>query len=457
MRIKKMILFCCVISLLQACSNDETTTTPQESPVPVIQFTGEIAWVYTYGGSDIDDARDVVAAHDGGYMVIGTTSSADGDITNKTGNDSDFWVLKISEEGNLLWNKTFGGSSNDKAASITATIDGNYILSGYTGSDDGDVTENNGFNDYWIIKINPLGEIIWERSFGFSGGDQASNIINTSDGGYLITGFFDVTASNGEGSDVGRNANSSRNATHGVGDYWVIKLDAEGNKIWRNFYGGSNDDRSYDLVETADGGFLIAGAAESTDFDITDNKGGHDFWLVKTNASGEKQWTKSYGGNGLDNGYAITQTTDGNYLFVGDTRSSNGDVSTLFGNADSWCIKIDGNGTIQWEKTHGGAQFESARSIANLNNGTYLISGSTRSVDGDVAFLNGQNDAWVYVIDEEGNLFFEKTIGGTELDFANSAIKSNDNAILLVGRTESNDGNILINKGMQDLLIAKVR
>jgi hypothetical protein len=456
----KKILTCALTLILMcgfyACKKDESPIPPaggtdDESPPVVSNFEGVIDYVKTFGGSNEDEAVDVVQANDGGYVMVGTTSSTDGDITDKTTTDADYWVLKVNAEGVKQWSKTYGGTSPDRATGIKKTNDGGYILSGHSRSNDGDVGGNEGFHDYWIVKINSAGDIQWETNFGFSGSDQALNIIQTSDGGYFATGFLDVTASGGMGND-------GRNPEHGVGEFWGIKMNANGDKIWRRYFGGSNNDRSYDVVQTDDGGFIMAGASESSDFDITDDKGSYDFWVIKVSAGGEKVWTKSYGGSEIDIGYSITKASDGNFIIVGDTRSIDKDVSNPIGNADLWVVKFNkNNGAIIWEKTYGGDQFESARSIERLPNGTYLISGSTRSANGDVSMNIGQNDAWVIVINENGELQFQKTVGGTSLDFADAAIQTSDNKLIVVGNTESNDVDIAINRGIKDLLLIKVK
>ena len=439
-----------------SCGKDDSSPPPQtddttdDSPMP-INFEGVIDYVKTYGGSEEDEAVGVVQANDGNYVILGSTSSIDGDITDKTTTDADYWVLKVDTEGAILWSKTYGGSATDKATGITKTTDGGYILSGHSRSNDGDVGGNEGFHDYWLVKIDSQGGIQWETNFGFSGSDQAYKVIQTSDGGYFATGFLDVTASGGQGND-------GRNPEHGVGEYWGIKMNANGEKIWRRYFGGTNNDRSYDVVQTSDGGFLMIGASESNDFDITDDKGSYDYWVVKVSAGGDKVWTKSYGGSEIDVAYSVTRASDGNYIMVGDSRSSDKDVSGALGNADMWIVKFNpANGNIIWEKNLGGSQFESGRSIQRLPNGTYLISGSTRSSNGDVSNNLGENDAWVVIIDEEGDLQYQKTIGGTSLDFSEDAIQTTDNKVLLVGNTESDDIDIPMNRGIKDMLFIKIK
>lgn len=422
-----------------------------DGPGPEPEINGEVELIKTYGGSGIDEAVSIVEANDGNYMVLGSTRSTDGDITGRSGNDSDFWLLKIAKNGDIIWSKTYGGSDDESAARITKTNDGGFLLSGFTTSNDGDVSENEGFQDYWIVKIDSSGNIMWEENFGFSGSDQAYKAFQTSDGGYFVTGYFDVSASGGGGNDVGRGT------LHGVGEFWGIKLKADGTKEWRRYFGGTNNDRSYDAVETADGGFLMTGTSESVDFDKTDPKGTYDYWAVRLTATGDLVWTKSFGGNEIDNSYASIKTQDGNYIMVGDSRSADQDVTSPRGNADAWMVKFDDNGSKIWQKSFGGSQFDTAHSIVQRANGDYILSGHSRSNDVDLSTNNGVNDAWIFIVDENGSMKFQKSIGGSELDFASEAIETTDNKIIAVGNTESNDLDIPLNKGSKDFLLIKLK
>jgi len=436
--------------LLFGCSSDNTTD-PTDDTIDPVQFTGEIDFIRTYGGSNEDDAVSVASSIDGGYVILGSTQSNDGDIVDKTSTDSDYWVLKVDPQGEIQWSRTYGGSGDERASSISRTSDGGYIISGHSRSSDGDVSGNEGFHDYWILKIDAFGNILWDRNFGFAGSDQAFEVFETNDGGYFATGFLDITASNGQGND-GRNG-----VRHGVGEFWAIKMDVNGNRIWRRFFGGTNNDRSYDALQTSDGGFLLAGASESDDFDITDGKGSYDFWVVRIDQDGDLVWTKSFGGSEIEIGYDAAHTSDGNYVMVGDTRSSDQDITNPLGNADSWVVKFDDTGAMIWQKTFGGSSFESARSITPLANGNYIVSGSTRSDNGDVTSNNGQNDAWAFIIDEAGTMQFQVSVGGSDLDFANDAMETSDSKIIIVGNSESNDFDIPLNRGSKDLILIKVK
>lgn len=454
--LKLQVLLIVAFFSFSSCSEDDKPITEEQeeidNDIPVL-LTGEIEWIKTLGGSRIDQAVSITSTTDGNYMVLAHTNSPDGDVTGKTTTDSDYWLLKINSQGTILWNRIYGNEEDEVATKINNTNDGGYIISGYSRSNNCGVDSNAGFQDFWILKLNSTGEEQWCKNFGFSGVDQAFDVFQTQDGGYFATGFLDVTASGGQGNDDRANNQTQ----HGVGEFWCIKMDSNGDYIWRRFFGGSNNDRSYDALQTNDGGFIVTGASESTDFDITDDKGSYDFWAIKISPNGNKEWTKSYGGSSIDVAYAITESDDGNYIIVGDARSSDKDVTNAFGNADLWLVKIAPNGNLISQKSFGGSQFESAKNIRRISQNKYILTGSSRSNDNDVSVNKGQNDAWMVIIDEAHNLIFEKTIGGTSFDFGEDAIQTPDGGIILVGNTESNDVDISNNKGLKDVLIVKIK
>jgi len=460
MNIKTHLFLVCFVILISSCQNnsDDIDPTDDSSQIDdtttddgdVSSFLGEIEWVKTFGGSNEDVASSVVKTLDGGFAVLGHTFSIDGDITDKSTTDSDFWVLRISQEGDIIWSKTYGGTADDKGTSIITTQDGGFAIAGHTRSDDGDVSENAGFHDFWIVKLNASGTILWEKTFGFSGSDQASSIIQTNDGGYFISGFIDVTASGGEGED-------GRAVQHGVGEYWGIKIDENGELEWRRFFGGTNNDRSYQVLQTIDNGFMLVGSSESIDFDVSSPNGSYDYWVVKINSSGDLLWEKSFGGSEIENGYSATATSDGSFVIVGDTRSSDGDITNPKGNADMWLVKYSSSGSLIWQKSFGGSQFDSARSITEVQDTNLLVVGNSRSNDGDALNNYGQNDGWITLIDKNGDLLFELNVGGSQIDFINDAVETNDNKWLLVGDTESSDIDIILNRGAKDVLIIKIQ
>jgi len=444
------------LTLIVACGSDNSPvtddTTNDDDPGPTSTFLGELVWVKTFGGSEVDEAVGVVESNDGGYVVLGLTNSTDGDVDDRSSSidDYDYWVVKLNSNGEKQWTRSFGGTEDETATDIKKTSDGGYIISGYSRSNDGDVSGNEGFHDYWLLKIDASGNKIWDKNYGFNGSDKAFGVIQTKDGGYFATGFLDVNESGGQGND--------NRAAHSLGDYWGIKMDANGDRIWRRYFGGSHVDESKDVLQTSDDGFLLIGVSESSDFDITNARGGNDMWIVKVSQYGDLMWEKSFGGSEIDFGYAVTPTLDGNFIIVGDTRSSDQDVSTSLGNADLWAVKFNGsNGGLIWEKSFGGSLFESARGITRLSDGTYLITGNTRSNNGNVSNNYGLNDAWAIIIDDDGELVLEKTIGGSNLDFAIRSIETSDNQLIIVGNTESSDDDINVNKGKKDFVIIKMK
>lgn len=446
---QNIVLTFLVFNLIISCKSDDDLVNTDDDPS---QFSGEIEWVKTYGGSREDDANDIIETPDGGYAVLGFTLSNDGDITDKAGTDADFWVFKTDTDGNLLWSKTFGGSSDDRATKIINTADGGLAIIGYTRSNDGDVSVNNGFYDFWLLKLDASGNILWEKTYGFAGNDQGQSLIQTTNGGYFLAGFMDFDGRSAQQSSTNKSGNR-----HGVGEFWGIQTDASGNQQWNTYFGGTNNDRAYDVVQTPDGGFLMIGNSESEDFDITNPKGSYDFWVVKTTPSGAMEWQKNYGGSGIEIAYSISKTNDGNYLILGDTRSSDQDVTNSKGNADSWLLKINETGDLLWQKTYGGSQFDTGRKVIEAENGELILFGTSRSNDLEVSSNYGQSDFWLNKTNANGELIFEKNYGGSNLEFCNSGIVTTTGNIILTGSTESNDFDIPNNQGSKDVLLIKLK
>jgi len=408
-----------------------------------------LVFVKTFGGSQEDTFHDVITTVDGGYAALGYSQSIDGDIVDNDSQINKYWLVKTDSEGTIQWSRTYGGNDDDRGEQIIQTIDGGYALVGYSKSSDGDVSSNEGLHDHWILKLDASGNIQWQNSFGFSGSDQAFSIIQTTDGGYFSAGFLDVSASDGAGNE-GR-----QTQRHGVGEFWAHKLDAQGQLVWRRYFGGTNNDRAYGAIETVGGNLMLVGASESDDFDVTDSKGSYDFWAVLLDDQGTLLWQQSYGGSEIEIAYAVTPTADGNFLIVGDTRSSNGDISTSNGSADVWVIKIDEQGTLLWEKTFGGSGFDSARDVTLLSDG-FAITGASRSLDGDVDENKGQSDFWVLKIDTNGNLIWQRSLGGADLDFGYGITASSQGDIIIAGDTQSADQDIPTNQGVVDAVLIKL-
>ena len=441
------IKYCCfvfVLSINLGCDSSEN-----------IQPTGnqsvEVEEVLTIGGTKNESAQSVVNTPDGGYAVLGYTQSMDGDISNKTDTSFDYWLLKFDASGQQQWQKVYGGSDDDRGEDLITTNDGGYAILGSSKSNDGDVSNNSGSNDFWVAKLDASGTIIWEKSFGYVGADSAFSIIQTQDNGFLLSGVLDVSASDGAGN------NRMNMERHAGGDYWVIKIDAMGELQWSRYFGGTFTDTAYDSVQTQDGNFLIMGSSDSDDVDINNNKGTYDFWVVKLNNTGTLLWEKSFGGTEIDEARAITTTADGNFFVAGDSRSNDIDLSTNNGAADVWIIKINSDGDLLWEKTFGGSSFDGVKAIYKTQNNEFLVAGNSRSSDGNLTKNNGQNDAWIFKINAQANVMWQKTIGGNDVDLLMGITELNNGSIVGVGNSNSSDIDISENKGFSDVLIIKAK
>ncbi|MDB2571913.1 hypothetical protein N9X82_05520 [Polaribacter sp.] len=438
---KVFYFFVCCLMLLN-CSKKE----PLSFPISEGSL-GEITTIKNYGGSKNDVANAVVKTQDGGAAVLGYTQSINGDISDKTVEDFDFWILKLDAENNIQWSKTFGGSEDDRGNDILQTKDGGFAILGYSTSSNLDVPGNAGSQDFWMIKLDANGTISWSKTFGYLGADFGTTLLQTADNSYLITGVLDVTASGGQG-------NSRNSQRHAGGDIWAIKLNENGDLQWSKYFGGSFTDAPFGIVETEDHNFIIAGSSDSADVDISNNNGSYDFWVLKITSNGSLLWERSFGGSEIDEARAITATNDGNFIIVGDTRSADKDVSNNHGAADVWIIKMNTDGNLIWEKTIGGSSFDVARSVARAQDNGFIISGSSRSLN--EGFTNqGQNDALLLKIDAEGNLVWKQTIGGDEIDYFYDAVQLNNASIIAVGETNSSNGDLTENKGFSDALIIK--
>lgn len=443
---------------MQDTVDDEVVTTPPSDDTDTTSQDFTIEFTKVYGGSQDDTFHEVVATTDGGYAALGYSQSVDGDIVDNTEQVNMYWLVKTDSSGNIQWSRTYGGSDDDRGEHLIQTTDGGFLIAGYTTSSDGDISQNAGFYDHWLLKLDASGNIQWERSYGFSGSDQLFSVIQTTDGGYFTGGFLDVSASGGDGNNGFTDANDTSNnraAEHGVGEFWGHKLDANGDMVWRRYFGGTNNDRAYQVVEAEDGGILLVGASESNDFDITDAQGSYDFWAVRIDSSGNLLWEQSYGGTEIDIAYAATKTQDGGYLLAGDSRSTDLDITDPNGNADVWLVKIDDQGNLLWQKNLGGSNFESARAIITYGSGSALTGGS-RSADGDLTTNNGQNDIWVVTIDQNGNLIKQQSFGGNNQDFG-YGIATYQNSIIIVGDTQSSNGDLTSSYGGVDAVLIKLQ
>ncbi len=404
--------------------------------------------------------------------------------------------------------KTIGGSKNEVAKSVVSTEDGGYAILGYVQSNDLDFSAKNDESfDYFVIKYSQSDTLEWIKTYGGSGDDRGEKIITTTDGGFAIIGYSESTDldvgenagdkdfwilkldSNGNitwkktmgylGKDFGTaiietsdggflasgeldvtasggEGNTSARPLHAGGDYWVIKLSSSGVLEWSHYYGGTFTETPSGIVETQNGNFIITGTSDSTDVDIDDNKGTYDFWVIKINSTGELMWKKNYGGSEIDESKAIVKTNENNFLIVGNSRSNDQDIIENSGGADLCIVKINQDGDLLLQKNLGGSNFDVGNSIQNMSDGNFLLSGSSRSTFGNIQ-NKGQNDAWILKVDSQVNILWQKNIGGSNIDFCFDATELLNGNIIGVGESTSDDNDISENKGFSDVLIVKLK
>ena len=264
--------------------------------------SGDTLWTKTYGGTGYDYGNFVRQTTDGGYIVVGCTKSFG------TGG-YDVYLVKTNNSGDTLWTRTYGGESDEWGCSIRQTTDGGYVIAGITGSLGVDTA------DVYLLKTNASGDTLWTRTYGGTGFDWGNSVQQTTDGGYIIAG---TTSTFGAGSD----------------DVYLVKTNAQGDTLWTRTYGGTGEDYGNSVQQTSDGGYIIAGWTESFGAGLT------DVYLIKTNASGDSLWTRTYGGTSYDEGNSVQQTKDGGYVIAGYTTSSG------TGNVDVYLIKTDSLGDV---------------------------------------------------------------------------------------------------------------
>ena len=410
----------------------------------------ELNYIKSFGGSNDDEANDIINTSDGGFMVIGSSTSSDGLIQNKMGLESDIILMKFDSDKSIEWVKNYGGSRDDRGQSVVEVSGIGYALLGYSMSNDGDASNNEGFHDNWVILIDSKGDIIWEKSYGFSGHDHAYNIIKTKDGNLFFNGFLDVTASRGLGSTK----KVGKSIKHGVGEFWCHKIDLGGNILWRKYFGGTNNDRSYDSVETSDGDFLIVGSSESNDIDISSPKGSYDIWVIKLSSNGDLLWERSFGGSKYETANSIIQSADKKIHILGSTLSNDKNISFQMGSSDFWLLTIDSDGNLLSEQTFGGSNFDKGKKIEIDSKDNLWLTGYSRSIDFDFSSNKGKNDAVLIQLSKNRILKEIFEIGAEGEDIANSLIHFNENEIIVAGYSDSKEDYFIENKGGKDIFLA---
>jgi hypothetical protein len=345
--------------------------------------------------------HSLIQTSDGGYAITGTTYSFGAGEAN-------VYVVKLDANGNLQWTKTIGGEEHDEGYSLIQTSDGGYAIAGYTTS------FGAGLLDVYVVKLDAKGNLQWTKTIGGESDDWGFSLIQTSDGGYAIAGY---TKSFGAGET----------------DVYVVKLDANGNLQWTKTIGGKEWDSGHSLIQTADGGYAIAGTTKSFGTGVA------DVYVVKLDANGNLQWTKTIGGSGAEIGFSLIQTSDAGYAIAGLTTSFGA------GGEEVYVVKLDAKGNLQWTKTIGGPASEIGFSLIQTSDAGYAITGYTTS------FSAGEWDVYVVKLGAKGNLQWTKTIGGkNEVYSISSIVQTSDGGYAITSITTPFEA------GREDVYVVKL-
>lgn len=417
---------------------------------------GNKQWDKRYGGNSKEELFTVMQMPDSGYLLGGwSMSNVNGDQTQTSRGGSDYWIIRTDKSGNKLWDKRYGGPGDDELRSMTTTADGGFIFAGESTSGIGGEKSqsNHGEFDVWVVKTDVDGNMQWNASYGGQLDDRLNAIQQTADGGYII-GAWTISPVGFDVTQPGR----------GSSDMWLIKTDGNGVKQWDGRYGGNDNEYLYALDQTNDGGFILAGYTRSNvNGEVTvPGKGGFDFWIVKTNGSGLKLWDKRYGGQLDEKGKSIFQTSDGGFIMGGWSESLiSGDKSQdTKGATDYWLVRMDAGGNKLWDLDFGASNEERLHDIPQTSDGGFIIGGHSYSgKNGDKSQANnGIDDYWIvklsagannetFYADADSDGFGDAAVDTFALTAPQGYVSNN---------TDCNDGNAAINPNAPEICNAGI-
>ncbi|HYV95355.1 MAG TPA: T9SS type A sorting domain-containing protein [Chitinophagales bacterium] len=396
-------------------------------------------WDYRYGGNDDDRLTCLIKTRDGGFMLGGySASGSSGDKSQFSWGLFDYWIVKLDSLGIKQWDKRFGGTEGEIFSTVQHTKDGGYILGGSSSSGiSGNKTEPSwGATDYWIVKIDSVGVKQWDKRFGGTNVEGLASVEQTSDGGYILGGL----SSSGIGGD-------KTDSSWGGSDYWIVKTDSLGVKQWDKRFGGSGDEQLMSLKQTTDRGYILGGHSTSG---VSGDKsqaswGNWDYWIVKIDSIGIKQWDQRFGGTDGDYFFSLKQTVDGGYILGGysDSGISGDKTQPSWGGGDYWIVKIDSLGVKQWDERFGGtANEDELGNITLTTDGGYLIPGPSYSpISGDKTENNlGLEQSWFVKTDSLGTKQWDKTISTTGHDEYSYAVQAKDGCFVFANQTQAGVG-----------------
>lgn len=405
------------------------------------QYVSNIEWSKNYGGSDTELIDDVIQTSDGGYVVLGSSRSIDIDLTGSNGG-YDLWVIKTDPQGNLIWQKNYGGSRDEAPNKIIETNDGGLIIAGTTASTDGDISNNpNGGSKWWILKLDNMGNLLWEQIIAIGLGGSCLDVVEDLNGNLYFMGYC---ALNGTVS------------TFDV-DITLLKMNSSGTVLWDKQYGSPNgDEYGASISPTADGGFILGSTTQPNSGTLANNYGQRDYHIIKVDGNGNFIWERNYGGTADDSLQDVVETADGGFILVGKSLSNDIDVSNNLGFVDVWVLKTNMNGIIEWDKNIGSVNAEEINDFFIDNKGRYILTAYSFSNPGDFDDNYGNYDSWILMLDQNGNIFWKQNYGGSNRDQYPVISQTQDSGYIYSFISESSDFDVNNNYGSTDIILLKI-
>jgi hypothetical protein len=417
-------------------------------------INAQLVWQKTYGGSSHEYCCKTIPTSDGGLAFVGFSESNNGDVSGNHGN-VDLWVAKTDASGNIQWSSLYGGTEDDQGYDIYQTADNGFMVVGWTDSQDGDVTGHHGTydSDLWVLKLTSTGAITWNKCYGGTYDDDGASIIKTQSGDFIIGG-----------STYSNDGDVSGNHSSGESDFWVIKINSSGTLLNQICIGGTDYDEGINLIGTADDGCIIVGRTSSADLSSIGYHGGADMLVSKLSSALVVDWSKCYGGSETEEANAVVQLSDGSYAVLGYTSThNNGDVTGHHGSQgsdDFWLLKLTSTGAITWAKCFGGDGDDQANGLTKTSTAGFVMCGLTNSTNGDVSgFHSGgffDPDIWVAKVDASGALLGQRCCGGSGQDESFNVYEESSNVFVVTGFSYSADYDVTLNRGSADGWILKV-
>lgn len=436
-----------------------------------------ILWENSYGGKHAEFLYDAISTADYGFLLAGSSiSNKNGNKADSNKGNLDYWIWKMDEKGTPEWQKSFGGDGVDLLQSIRITNDGGFILAGTSSSSiSGDKKELcKGQEDFWIIKLDAKGNEIWQRTIGGSGQEKLLSIAQTKEGGYILGGTSSSNKSEpdekGAEDKYGKAEDSKGNL-----DYWIVKLDKDGKIKWQKTFGGQYVDELKSIEQTSDKGYILGGYSNSpvSGNKTQDNFGFNDYWIIKLDEEGNELWQRTLGGDKDDTLFALTQTNDGGFIAGGNSSSgaTNSKSKSNQNGTDFWVIKLDKTGTIEWQETYNYGKNDVLTSIVENKDGTFLIGGYAQSEVGSEKLgaksktplkkgndKEGINDYIALKIKATGEEIWTQTVGSKGDEVLKKLFETRDGGYILAGTSKgeaSKDKNSSL--GGSDFWIVKLR